>query len=46
MYKKMLNDNEAKHEQRVRDIQRSFSEEMQRLAITKEEEAKYSQSER
>ena len=46
MYKKMLNDNEVKHEHRVKDIQKSFNEEMQRLAISKEEEAKYAQSEK
>ena len=46
MYKKMLNENETKHEQRVKDIQKSFSEEMQRLAFAKEEEAKYAQSEK
>jgi hypothetical protein len=44
MYKKMLNENEIKHEQRIKDIQKSFNEEMQRLISAKEEEAKYAQS--
>ena len=42
----MLNENEVKHELRVKDIQKNFNEEIQRLIISKEEEAKYSQSEK
>lgn len=44
MYKKMLGENEIKHEQRLKDIQRSFSEEIQKIILSKEEEAKYAQS--
>lgn len=46
MYKKMLNENEAKHEQRIKDIQKGFNEEMQKIIASKEEEAKYAQSEK
>jgi hypothetical protein len=46
MYKKMLNENEAKHEQRLKDIQRTFNEEMQKIIYSKEEEAKFAQSEK
>lgn len=46
MYKKMLGENEIKHEQRLKDIQRSFSEEIQKIILSKEEEAKYAQSEK
>jgi hypothetical protein len=40
----MLSENEVKHEQRIKDIQRSFNEEMQKIIFSKEEEAKYAQS--
>lgn len=46
MYKKMLNENEVKHEQRLKDIQKGFNEEIQKIIISKEEEAKYAQSEK
>lgn len=46
MYKKMLNENEAKHEQRLKDIQRTFNEEIQKIIFSKEEEAKFAQSEK
>jgi hypothetical protein len=35
MYKKMLNENETKHEQRLKDIQRNFNEEMQKVIYAK-----------
>jgi hypothetical protein len=46
MYKKMLNENEIKHEQRLKDLQRTFNEEMQKIIYSKEEEAKFAQSEK
>lgn len=46
MYKKMLNENEVKNEQRLKDIQRNFNEEMQKVIYSKEEEAKFAQSEK
>lgn len=46
MYKRMLADNDAKHEKRIQDVQESFNEEMQKLIVVKEEEAKYAQSEK
>ena len=35
MYKKMLNENETKHEQRLKDIQKNFNEEMQKVIYAK-----------
>ena len=46
MYKKMLTEMEHKNEERVRDIQRKFREDIHRYVRDKEEEAKYFQSER
>lgn len=46
MYKKLLAECEAKNEIRIREIQNSFKEEMRILIEEKEEEAKYSQSEK
>jgi hypothetical protein len=46
MYKKMLHDNEVKNEQRLKDTQRNFNEEMQKVIYSKEEEAKFAQSEK
>ncbi len=37
MYKKMLNENEVKNEQRLKDIQRNFNEEIQKIIYSKEE---------
>lgn len=42
----MLNENEIKQEQRIREIQKTFNEEMQRFILSKEEEAKFTQSEK
>ena len=42
----MLNENEVKNEQRLKDIQRNFNEEMQKVIYSKEEEAKFAQSEK
>ena len=46
MYKKLLNENEVKNEQRLNELQRSFNEEMERIIMEKEEEAKHAQSEK
>lgn len=37
---------EAKNDERIREIQKKFKEEMQKFIIDKEEEAKYFQSEK
>ncbi len=44
MYKKMLHEMEDKHEQRIKHVQRGFSEEIQKFILAKEEEVKYAQS--
>jgi len=46
MYKKIVSEMEVKNEERSKEMQRRLSEEMQKLIATKEEEAKYFQSER
>lgn len=46
MYKRMINEMETTHEKRIRALQAYFSEEMQKIILIKEEEAKYVQSEK
>ena len=46
MYKKMYNESEIKHEARLKEIQKRFCTEISMLISQKEEEAKYSQSEK
>lgn len=46
MYKKMYYDSEAKHESRLKDIQKRFSSEIAILISQKEEEAKFAQAEK
>ena len=46
MYKRMINEMESTHEKRIRALQACFSEEMQKIILIKEEEAKYVQSEK
>ena len=46
MYKKMYNESEIKHETRLKEIQKRFCTEISMLISQKEEEAKYSQSEK
>lgn len=42
----MINEMETTHEKRIRALQAYFSEEMQKIILIKEEEAKYVQSEK
>jgi hypothetical protein len=46
MYKKMYYDAEAKHELRLKEIQKRFSSEITMLIGQKEEEAKFAQAEK
>ncbi len=41
MYKEIIAEMEVKHEERLRKVQYKFTEEMQRVILDKEEEAKY-----
>ncbi len=44
MYKAILAEMEVKNDERIRDIQKKFKEEMQKVIFDKEEEAKFFQS--
>lgn len=46
MYKTILAEMEVKNDERIKDIQKKFKEEMQKIILDKEEEAKYFQSEK
>ena len=46
MYKNMLREAEGKHEGRLKDIQRRFSDEITLLIQQREEEAKYAQADK
>ena len=46
MYKNMLREAESKHEGRLKDIQRRFSDEITLLIQQREEEAKYAQADK
>ena len=46
MYKKMYHESEDKHESRLKEIQKRFSNEISMLIKQKEEEAKYAQAEK
>lgn len=46
MYKTILAEMEVKNDERIKDIQKKFKEEMQKVIMDKEEEAKYFQSEK
>lgn len=46
MYKSILAEMEAKNDERIKEIQKKFKEEMQKFIFDKEEEAKYFQSEK
>lgn len=46
MYKGIISQMEIKNDERMKDIQKKFKEEVHRLIIDKEEEAKYFQSEK
>lgn len=46
MYKRILAEAEAAHEKTLLALQAAFSEEMQRLILLKEQEAKFVQSEK
>jgi hypothetical protein len=46
MYKRMISEMETTHEKRIRALQTFFNEEIQKIILIKEEEAKYVQSEK
>lgn len=46
MYKRLLQESEIRNETRIKEIQSSFKSEIRQLLEEKEEEAKYSQSEK
>jgi len=46
VYKKIIKEMESKNEERIKDLQRRFKEELSRIIISKEEEVKFIQSEK